>query len=148
MVKQYYDDFEIGDTTASETGRTVSESEVYAVAGLEGNYSPLHTNQEYMKETEFGARIAQNSLLITLSNGLSNQTPWNPNTIAAYGRDHIRFIAPVFIGDTLRLEREVVNKEQRSEDSGIVTFKEDLYNQHDEIVFTGEYLLLVERKSS
>jgi acyl dehydratase len=144
MTKRYYEDFEIGDSASSPSGRTISESEVYTIAGLEGNYSPLHTNEEYAK-TEFGGRIAQNTFLIVLSNGLNNQLPWDPATIAAYGRENIRFVTPVLIGDTVSLESEVVAKRERDEDSGIVTFREDLYNQDGDLAVTGEYLMLLER---
>lgn len=144
MVKRYYEDFAVGDRAESAIARTVTEGEVYTQAGLEGNYSPLHTDREYMQGTEYGRRIVQNTLLLTISNGLNHHLPWDCETIAAYGRDNVRFVNPVFIGDTVRLESEVVAK--RAHDAGgIVSFREDLLTQSDELAVTGEYLLLVER---
>jgi len=146
MAQRYYEDFEVGDRGESSIARTVSESEVYTQAGLSGNYSPIHTNREYMKETDYGGRIVQNTLLMTITSGLAKQMPWDAETIAGYGRDDVRFVNPVFIDDTVRLESEVVDKRERDEQSGIVTFRQDLYKQDGKLALTGEYLLLVERK--
>lgn len=145
MAPDYYEDFTVGDTTASSIARTVSESEVYTQAGLEGNYSRIHTDAEYMADTEYGGRLVQNTLLLGIATGLSKTTEWDPATIAAYGRDDVRFLEPLFIGDTVRLESEVADKRERDADGGIVTFRRNLYNQDDDLVLTGEYLLFVER---
>ncbi|MFC6989693.1 MaoC/PaaZ C-terminal domain-containing protein [Haloplanus sp. GCM10025708] len=143
--KRYYQDFAVGDAAESSVARTVSESDVYSMAGLTGSYNPLHTDKEYMKETEFERPIVQNTLLITLMEGLSKRIPeWDPDIVAAYGREGYRFVNPVFVDDTVHLEAEVVDKREKEGGRGIVSFKHDLYNQDDSLVATGEYLLLLE----
>lgn len=143
MPKASFEDFEVGDTAESPVARTISESDLYTVAGLTGSYGELHTNKEYMADTHFGRRLVQNTLLIVIMEGLYLRVPWDPDTIAAYGRDGLRFVNPVFIDDTVRLEVEIVDKERR-DTGGVITVAQDLYNQDDELVVTGEYLLLVE----
>lgn len=145
MPSKYYEDLDIGDKTAPETGRTISESDVYAQAGLSGSYNPIHIDREYMKRTEFGNRLVQNTLLLTVMEGLLRRIPWNLETVAAYGRDSVRFTNPVFIDDTVYLEVEVVDKRPKDKSRGIVTFRQELYNQDDELAAIGDYLLLLRR---
>lgn len=145
MTKRYFQDFAVGDTGRSSVARTVSESEVYTMAGLTGSYNPLHTDKEHMKGTEFDRPLVQNTLTITLMEGLSKRIPgWDPEMVAAYGREGYRFVAPVFVDDTLHLEAEVVDRQPKDDGRGVVTFRHDLYNQDDGLVTTGEYLLLLE----
>ena len=147
-MKTHFEDFAIGDSGESAVARTVSESDVYEIAGLSGSYNQLHTDAEYMKDTDYGRRLVQNTLLIVLMEGLYKRIPgWDPEVVAAYGRDGLRFINPVFIGDTLDLEMEVVEKEPK-EAGGVVTFEQRLYNQDDELVAVGEYLLLLASRES
>lgn len=146
MPKQYFEDFEVGETVESKVARTISESDLYTIAGLSGSYGELHTNKEYMKETEFGRPLVQNTLLIVIMEGLFKRVPWEPATIAAYGRDDLRFIGPVFVDDTIHLEMEIVDK-QRRDQGGVITMEQRLFNQDDELVVKGNYLLLVESQN-
>lgn len=147
MAKRYYEDFEPGDRAESPMGRTISESDVYTQAGLAGSYNPIHTDSEYMAGTDYGRRLVQNTLLITVTSGLNRRLPWEPELIAVYGREDIRFVDPVFIGDTVRLESEVVDKRERDDDTGVVSFEERLYKQDDTLAVTGTTLRLLERRS-
>lgn len=147
MVKRYYEDFTVGDSAESPMGRTVSETDVYTQAGLAGSYNPIHTDSEYMAETDYGRRLVQNTLLITIASGLNRRLPWEPELVAVYGREGIRYVAPVFIGDTLHLASEVVDKREQDEQCGIVAFEERLYNQDDDLVVTGKTLRLLERET-
>ena len=146
MTGTYFEDVSVGDTAATESGRTISEADVYTQSGLSGSYNPLHIDEEYMKETEYGRRIVQNTLLITVAEGLNRHLGWDWNTVAAYGRENLRFTAPVFIGDTVSLAGEIVDKRERNEETGVVTIGHELTNQDDEVVMVGEYLLLIERR--
>ena len=146
MPKRYYEEFEVGDSTEAPMGRTISESDVYTQAGLAGSYNPLHTDSEYMADSDYGARIVQNTLLMTIASGLRQRLPWDPETIAAYGRDSVRFTEPVFIDDTVRLECEILEKRDRNEENGVLALEEHLYNDADDLVYTGETLLLVARR--
>lgn len=147
MSKKHFEDYQISDTTESPVARTISESDVYAVAGLSGSYGELHTNKEYMKDTQFGRPLVQNTLLIVIMEGLFKRVPWQPATIAAYGRDNLRFINPVFIDDTVKLEIEIVDKEAKDQ-GGVITMEQRLYNQNGDLTVKGEYLLLVESQKT
>lgn len=146
MPKTHYEDFEVGDAASSPVSRTIGESDVYTQAGLSGSYNPLHVDREHMADTEFDGRLVQNTLLISVMEGLKRRLPWEPATIAAYGRDNVRFTAPVYIDDTVSLESEIADKRERDDDSGIVTFRETLTNQRDETVVVGDYLLLLPKR--
>lgn len=148
MSGLYFEDVDVGDTAATETGRTISEADVYTQAGLSGSYNRLHVDEEYMRTTEYGERLVQNTLLITVMEGLNRRLGWDWNTIAAYGRENLRFTAPVFIHDTVRLEGEITDKRERSDDAGVVTITHELFNQDDDVVLVGDYLLLIERRDA
>lgn len=145
-MPEYFEDFDIGATASSPMARTISETDVYTQAGLAGSYNPLHTDKEYMAESRFGRRLVQNTLLISIMSGLFRRLPWTPATVAAYGRENMRFIEPVFIDDTIRLDCEVIETRERDDETGVVTFHQELTNQRDETVLVGDYLLLVERR--
>lgn len=129
MTKRYFEDFEEGDT-AESIGRTVSESDLYTFAGLTGSYGEIHTNKKHMEDTQFGRRLVQGILLLTYVNGFSTMLPWEPETVALYGLDQVRFVDPVFLDDTVHLESEVGEKEAKSDETGLVTFKHELC-KHD-----------------
>ena len=144
MTKQYFEDFEEGDS-AESIGRTVSESDLYTFAGLTGSYGEIHTNKEHMKDTRFGRRLVQGVLLLTYVNGFSTMLPWEPDTVALYGIDHVRFINPVFLDDTVHLETEVTETEPRDDDTGLVTFKHELLKQDGETAMVCDWKELLHR---
>lgn len=146
-MPDYFEDFAVGDSAVSPMARTISEADVYTQAGLSGSYNPLHTDKEYMADSGYGRRLVQNTLLISVMSGLFRRLPWDPVTVAAYGRDNMRFVGPVFIDDTVQLECEVIATRGRDENAGIVRFQQELVNQAGDTVLIGEYLLLIERRS-
>lgn len=145
MTKRYYDDFEIGDRAEATVARTVSEHDVYTCAGLTGSYSELHTNREAMRDTEYGDVLVQGVLLIVQMDGFGNRMPWDPKVIAFYGMDDVRFVNPVFIGDTLTMEGEVTDKDDRGKDRGFLTIKEDLVKTDGTVACTRGRHLIVQR---
>lgn len=145
MSKEYFEEFAIGDTTRS-IGRTVSESDIYQFAGLSGAYGQPHTNKAYMERTEYGRRLAQGILLLTYLTGFTTKMPWDPATIALYGLDHVRFVAPVFIGDTVHLELTVKDREERGDDRGLVRFDARIVTEDGTDACVCDWLLLVERR--
>ena len=89
--------------------RTVSESDVYLFAGLTGDHSPNHTDEEYMRGTRYGRRIAHGALAIGLMSAASTKIiDGLPGTIVSYGYDRVRFPAPLFFGDTVTVTYEIV----------------------------------------
>ncbi len=145
MIYKYFDELEIGDKTVSERGRTITETDVVFFCYLTGNWLELHSNAEYAKETPFGERLVQGSLTFSIAAGLQMVRPGL--VIAFYGLDKMRFTAPVKIGDTLRTEAEVVDKEVKGDDRGVVTIKQVIKNQRDETTAMMLWKLLIKRSA-
>ena len=96
--------------------KTIAESDVYLFAGITGDLSPNHVDEEYMRTTAYGRRIAHGALLVGLMSQASTKIIQDlPGTIVSYGYDRIRFPAPCFIGDTVTVTYEIVehNAEER-----------------------------------
>ncbi|OGO56016.1 MAG: dehydratase [Chloroflexi bacterium RBG_16_72_14] len=103
-----------GDSATS--AKTVSESDVYLFAGITGDLSPNHVNEEAMRATRYGRRVAHGALLVGYMSSCSTafcarlDTPGEFAVSAGY--DRIRFIAPVFLGDTITIEYRVREVDQ------------------------------------
>src|SRR5512145_1483577 len=92
--------------------KTVSESDVYLFAGLTGDLSPNHVDEEYMKKTRYGRRIAHGALAIGLMSTASTKILEGvPGTAVSYGYDRVRYPAPLFIGDTVTVTYEIVERD-------------------------------------
>lgn len=127
-------------------GRTITESDVHGFAAMEGHYGELHTNKEYAAKTPYGRRIAHGALNVMLIQGFMASTPWNFRTYALYGFDTIRFVNPVFIGDTVHLEAEIVDKEVRDDETGVITINCELRKEDGTLATVLKWLLLVHRE--
>jgi acyl dehydratase len=93
--------------------KTVSESDVYLFAGLTGDLSPNHVDEEYMKKTRYGRRIAHGALCVGLmSNASTKILEGVPGTVVSYGYDRVRFPAPCFLGDTVTVTYEIVERDE------------------------------------
>lgn len=124
--------------------KTVSESDIYLFAGITGDLSPNHVNREFMKQTSYGRRIAHGALLVgymsTASSLLLQQYPASVDdtTPVSLGYDHVRFLKPVFISDTITVNytvEEFDNERSRSL-SNI-----EIVNQNGEIVAVAKHIL-------
>lgn len=120
--------------------KTVGESDVYGFAGISGDFSPNHVDDEYMSRTRYGRRIAHGVLTMafmsTCSSKLIEQLG-NPPTVS-YGYERVRFIKPVFIGDTLTTEYTVTEVDAE----GDRTFSEvKVHNQHGDLVSVATHIL-------
>jgi 3-hydroxybutyryl-CoA dehydratase len=120
--------------------KTVGEADVYAFAGISGDFSPNHVDAEYMSKTRYGQRIAHGVLTIAFMSTCSSkliESLGNPPTVS-YGYDRVRFVKPVFIGDTLTARyrvAEVLEDGQRSQSEVTVT------NQHGDVVTVATHIL-------
>lgn len=134
-LNNYFDDLSLGDRFVSRA-RTVTEADIVLFSGLSGDYHPLHTDEVYASAGPFGARIAQGCLTLSLATGLEFSLMGSEESriVAFYGMDRVRFVKPVFIGDTIRLEGEVTALDDRDEVSGIVTAHHEIKNQRGETV--------------
>ena len=134
-LNNYFDDLSLGDRFASRA-RTVTEADIVLFSGLSGDYHPLHTDEVYASNGPFGGRVAQGCLTLSLATGLEFSLMGSDESriIAFYGMDRVRFVKPVFIGDTIRLEGEVTALEDRDGESGVVTAHHEIKNQREEVV--------------
>jgi acyl dehydratase len=138
-----YNEFEIGAHFISQA-RTVTEADVIAFAGLSGDFNPLHTNEEFGKNTPFGKRIAHGILIQAMATGMANWTGIFEGTTIALMEQTIRYKNVIFFGDTVHLDLEVMEKKPTSKpDRGIVRFAARVVNQRDEVVQEGEWTLLM-----
>lgn len=138
-------DVEIGDgiTTA---GRTVTEADVANFAGVSGDFNELHLNAERMTDSSFGERIAHGALVFSLMTGLLWQArDEREDVVAFYGVDRLRFVGPVFVGDTIHVETEVVGAEPKEHPvaNGVVRYATDVIDQDGEVVLSCELLSLL-----
>lgn len=145
--KVYLEDFEEGQKTTTP-GKTITEADVVNFASLSGDWNELHTNAEYMKDSPFGERIAHGLLTVSIASGLTNRTEISPNVVAFLGIDNLRFLNPVFIGDTIKVESEVLEARpsESREGVGILKTKNTVKNQKDEDVATWETSVMIERE--
>ena len=143
---KYFEDFEIGAEFISP-GRTVTETDIINFAGITGDWSEMHVNEEFSKKGFFGQRVAHGALTFSISTGLSVRLGLVDDVlIAFYGLDRLRFAQPVFIGDTIRVRKRVESKEDRGERTGIVTFTTEVINQRDEVVLSYQDKVLLKKR--
>ncbi len=125
-------------------GRTVTEADIVNFASVSGDWYPLHTNIEFAKESQFSERIAHGMLVLSLATGLWSPEPLSQWAfIAFYGMDRVRFTAPVKISDTLHVELEVMEKQDKDEHGGVVNFNHLVKNQRGETVSACTLKLLI-----
>ncbi|WP_336362834.1 MaoC family dehydratase [Halalkalicoccus salilacus] len=136
---RYFEDFEVGDVYKHPYGRTVTETDNVWFTNLTMNLNPMHFNETYAAETEFGERLVDGTFVIALVVGMS-VIDVSMNATANLGYDAIRHHAPVFHGDTIFAESEVLEKRESSsrEHVGIVTTELRAYNQEGEKVLSLE----------
>jgi acyl dehydratase len=114
----------------------VTETDNVLFTTLSHNPAALHLNAEYMKKSEFGRVLVNSCFTLALMVGISVNDTTHGTTVANLGWDEVRFPKPVFQGDTLRIQSEVLEtRDSRSRpDNGIVVFAHRAYNQQDVLV--------------
>lgn len=147
MKAQCFEDYTVGATRTS-TGRTITEADVVLHAGQTGDFYPHHMDAEWCKTQPFGQRIAHGTLVFSLAVG---QTAGEVNPEAfSYGYDRLRFIRPVFLGDTLTTRCTVKEKrdDAKRPQHGVVVELVEAANQRGETVLACEHLLMVRRRGA
>lgn len=132
----YYEELDTETTYHHKPGRTVTEFDNVLWTLLSMNLQPLHLDAQFAEETEFGERLINSMFTLSTVVGLQVNDLTLGTTVANLGFEDVRFPHPMFIGDTLRAETDVVDK-RRSEsrdDAGVVTFEHRGKNQHDDLV--------------
>lgn len=137
MPGLYFDELSVGQVFQHGIRRTITEADNVWFSALTHNPALLHLDEEYCRtETEFGQRIVNSAFTLGLMVGISVGDTTLGTAIANLGWDEVRFPKPIFHGDTIRVESEVVElRESKSRPmAGIVTFVHRAYNQRGELV--------------
>ena len=144
---RYYEDFHVGDIYEHRPGRTITEADNTWFTLLTMNTHPLHFDAHYAKKTEFGRPLVNSALTLSIVAGMS-VSDLSQKAIANLGWENIKLTAPVFAGDTLYAESEVLAKrESKSRPTqGIVSTRTTGVNADGTIVITYDRSFLVPKE--
>jgi acyl dehydratase len=147
MTPLYYEDVEVGFRFETP-GRTVTEADLVAFAGVSGDFNPLHTDRVYAAQSIYGERIAHGALVLSLATGLRQRVGLFDGTLMGLLEIRTwRFLAPVRIGDTIRVATEIAELRETSKpDRGIMVQRVEVLNQDDALVGSGELVALLRRR--
>ncbi|AWK76509.1 MaoC family dehydratase [Rhodococcus sp. NM-2] len=142
---KYFDELVIGDVYVHRPGRTVTEADNLLFTTLTMNTQSLHLDAAFAETREFGQRLVNSLFTMSTVVGLSVADLTEGTTVANLGFSEIAFASPVFIGDTVTAETEVLAKRESSSrpGQGIVTFEHRGHNQRGELVCTARRAALV-----
>jgi acyl dehydratase len=142
-----YEQWKVGDHIVHDLHRTVTETDNLLVTTLTHNSQPLHLDADYAAGTEFGRIVVNGLFTFALMVGVSVGDTTLGTLVANLGYDKVTMPKPVFIGDTLRVETEVVEMRisKSRPDAGIVTFRHRAFNQRGEMVCEALRTALVRR---
>jgi acyl dehydratase len=148
MPGLYFEEFTVGQTFKHGITRTITEADNVWFSALTHNPAPLHLDAEYMKNSEFGQPIVNSCLTLAFMVGISVGDTTVGTTVANLGWDEVRFPKPLFHGDTIHIETEVleVRDSKSRPDNGIVIFAHRAYNQDDVLVGECKRSALMMRK--
>jgi itaconyl-CoA hydratase len=141
MTGKYFEELEVGQTMLHSRTRTVTDADNLLFCGLTLNTQPLHLDAEFAKQTDFGKPIVNGIYTFGLVIGMTVQDLTEGTIVANLGYEKVRHPAPVFAGDTIQVETEVLEKRpsESKKDRGIVKLKHIGQKQ------TGEVVVEVER---
>lgn len=151
LERKYYEDIIVGDGCIS-VGRTITEADIVNFAGISGDFNTIHTDAEYAKTSIAGQRLAHGMLVMAIASGLFTRTAYNlAITATLTAMTEIRawkFQKPVLIGDTVRVQMEVIEKTDPKPESksGKAVFRRSVLNQRDEVVQVGETVMLIKKR--
>jgi acyl dehydratase len=142
----YFDEVELGQRFVTRA-RTITEADLVQFAALTGDYNPMHTDAEYMKNHAMGQRVAHGMLTLSYAVGQIYQLGFMERTVVAFRGLAMKFSLPVFIGDTLHVEVVITEKkEMRRLGNGQITAEIKIINQDGKTVQSGTMELLLALK--
>ena len=144
MVRKYFEDY-VPEEVRQTYGRTITETDIVIHAGQTGDFFPHHMDADWCKTQPFGQRMAHGTLIFSIAVGL---TANEINEVAmTYGYERLRFIKPVFIGDTIVVKVTIKDmKDHKKPGFGLVTELVEATNQRGETVMVCEHILLAQKK--
>jgi len=144
--ERFFEEYEVGETRTTG-GRTITETDIVIHAGQTGDFYPHHMDAEWCKTQDFGQRVAHGTLIFGIGVGMTAGAV-NPRAFS-YGYDRLRFIKPVFIGDTITGRVTIAEKrDHKRPEMGFVVEHLDVVNQRGETVLVCDHLLLCERRTA
>lgn len=145
----YYEDFSI-EQSFGTMGRTITEADLIQFAGMTGDNSALHTDEEYSKKSMYGQRLVHGMLAMSIALGLISRTLVFEGTgIAFLGMDGVRFHKALFVGDTVTAKFVITAlRDTKKPDRGIVVRRVELMNQRAECVLEFSITGLVLRRGA
>jgi acyl dehydratase len=144
-INEYIDDLRIGDRVHSGRGRTITEADLVMFSAFSGDWASLHTDQEWVdKHGPFPGRIAHGCLTLSAATGLEfTMLPEQDKVLAFYGMDRVRFVKPVFIGDTIYTIKTDLDKRPKYKDMGMYRASYEVFKNEGELVLYCEHLQTV-----
>ena len=144
LLYRTFGELEVGPTQRTR-GRTVTETDIVNWCALTGDWFYPHIDAVAAERSMFGKRVAPGIMVFAMATGLG--VPADATTILAnYGTDRLRYIAPTWIGDTLYLDIEVIEKTDRDDKTGLVTYRWDVLNQNGVTVCTSQLKILTAKE--
>lgn len=140
---RYWEEIEVGETFTVEDARTVTEADIVNFAGVIDDFHPIHLSEKFAREeTMFEGRIAHGNFIASVSEAIILEE--NDHSFS-YGHDNVRFVRPVYVGDTISVSREVIDKDEHDDEYGKIVYRYETTNQAGETVCVNDHTMLVER---
>ena len=147
-IERWFEDYEVGEKRRT-FGRTITEADIVLHAGQTGDFFPHHMDAAWCATQPFERRMAHGTLVLSVAVGMT-AFDINPRSMS-YGYDRIRFVKPVFIGDTITVTTEITEKLEhvkRPEAFGYVHELVTATNQHGDVVIVLTHLYLTEKRGN
>ncbi len=143
----YFDEFTVGQSWVTPA-RTITEADLVNFAGISGDFNPLHTDEEFARQTQFGGRIFHGPGVFAVATGLEARLGIKEGTAIAFLGMTWNLKGAVRIGDTIRVKQQVaeLRPSRSTPDRGIVTFDVQVKNQRDEVCHDGQWLVMFQRR--
>ena len=143
----WFEEFEVGQRIITP-GRTITESDIVSFAGLSGDYNQIHTDAEFSSKTPFGKRVAHGLLVLSIASGLAMRTGVLEGTVIAFREiNNWKFSLPVFIGDTIYTELNIIEtKPIHRLAGGSLVIDISVKNQRNEVTMKGTWTALIASK--
>ena len=140
LLFRTYDELEVGDSQTT-MGRTITEADIVNWCSMTGDWFYPHIDKVAAERSMFGQRVVPGIMVYAVGTGLG--VPADSTTILAnYGADSLRYTRPTWIGDTIHLEIEVVEKQDKDAKAGVVTYRWDILNQNGDTVCASKLKIL------
>jgi 3-hydroxybutyryl-CoA dehydratase len=143
----WFEEFEVGQRIITP-GRTITECDIVTFAGVSGDYNQIHTNAEFSLTTPFGKRVAHGLLVLSIASGLAMRTGVLEGTVIAFREiNNWKFSLPVFIGDTIHAELNIIETKPINRlGGGSLLIEISVKNQRNEVTMKGTWTALVASK--